>query len=478
VPYLDAMTGGGARDGNTAESPAVDASGDESGVGGRFALTVSADSVAHVEIRGLWTDWELLDVSGTDGTVTDSIAEHGTVTVAWAETRASVSFEVVLTAPNRYVGGTFETEVVGVNNGTEATATAAVGLGLNIKAWYPVYRHGSYPVEAVPFGGIDRLGVAFLQPTEEGGVEYAYGETGEAAFSAVETAATGRTDLLAGVGGAGGSENYPVAASPANREAFVTDLVDGYVREHGLDGIEHDWEFPTTESETDDFVALLETCREQLDAAGAADDKRYLQTCSVNPSPAYADPLNDAAQRAGYADFGALAAATCDWINVMTYDYAGPWSTLSGHQAPLYAEADEQFPDLDWAPSVHYGLRYWTEILGVAPERVSLGLPAYANQFVGAEGPGESYDEHSYLSYDSDGATSVVDISDSYEEGWDADAEVPYLTDDDSFVSIPSPESWANKAADARQRGIAGLMYWEDSQDQNELLLDGILDGD
>lgn len=461
-------------DGNVTESPTVTASGDETGVGGRFRLTVTAESVTRVKVRNLWTDWELLAVSGTDGAVTDTIAETGTVAVAWGDTQESVSFEFVLTAPNRYVGGTFETEAVGVLDGTETTAPAAVSFGPNIQAWYPVYRHGSYPVESVPFDTIDRLAVAFLYPTEDGGVEYAYGETGEAAFAAVEAAATGTTDLLAGVGGAGGSDSYPVAASPANREAFVTELVDGYVREHGLDGFEHDWEFPTTETETDNFVALLELGREHLDAAGESDGKRYLQTCSVNPSPAYADPLDAAAQRAGYADFGALAAATCDWVNVMTYDYAGPWSTLSGHQAPLYAEADDQFPDLDWAPSVHYGLRYWTEILGVAPDSVSLGLPAYANQFVGAEEPGESYDEHSYLSYDSNGATSVVDIRDSYDEGWDPDAEVPYLAGDGVFVSVPSPASWANKTAYARDRGIAGLMYWEDSQDQNDLLLDGL----
>jgi chitinase len=69
-------------------------------------------------------------------------------------------------------------------------------------------------------------------------------------------------------------------------------------------------------------------------------------------------------------------------------------------------------------------------------------------------------------------------FSGSYEEGWDPDAEVPYLTGDDAFVSIPSPESWASKAAYARDQGVAGLMHWEDAQDQNELLLDGTLGGD
>lgn len=32
---------------------------------------------------------------------------------------------------------------------------------------------------------------------------------------------------------------------------------------------------------------------------------------------------------------------TMDWINVMTYDYAGDWTDYAGHNAPLHASSRE-----------------------------------------------------------------------------------------------------------------------------------------
>ena len=32
---------------------------------------------------------------------------------------------------------------------------------------------------------------------------------------------------------------------------------------------------------------------------------------------------------------------TMDWINVMTYDYTGDWTSYAGHQSPLFASSKQ-----------------------------------------------------------------------------------------------------------------------------------------
>ena len=38
-------------------------------------------------------------------------------------------------------------------------------------------------------------------------------------------------------------------------------------------------------------------------------------------------------------------AETVDWLGLMSYDFAGPWSKTSGHNAPLFADPANPSPD-------------------------------------------------------------------------------------------------------------------------------------
>ncbi len=70
-----------------------------------------------------------------------------------------------------------------------------------------------------------------------------------------------------------------------------------------------------------------------------------------------------------YYDLSALAPLV-DFFNLMTYDFHGPWSTVSGHNAPLYpASGDDGRFQHHGRPELLRGAH------GVPISKVNFGLP-------------------------------------------------------------------------------------------------------
>ena len=62
--------------------------------------------------------------------------------------------------------------------------------------------------------------------------------------------------LLSVGGGTEGVESFrTVSATPSNRLLFAMNVI-AYLREHNFDGIDIDWEFPTTEDK-DQFTEMI-----------------------------------------------------------------------------------------------------------------------------------------------------------------------------------------------------------------------------
>ena len=64
-------------------------------------------------------------------------------------------------------------------------------------------------------------------------------------------------------------------------------------------------------------------------------------------------------------------AESVDWINVMTYDYHGPFDNRSGFNAPLYADPSE-----GKARSADDSINLYL-VAGVPAKKLTLGLPFY-----------------------------------------------------------------------------------------------------
>lgn len=236
-----------------------------------------------------------------------------------------------------------------------------------------------------------------------------------------------------------------------------------------------DWEHPNTPEQARQYVKLLWACRDQLPAP------RYLLTTALPVDPAVL----------GLLDVRALAAAV-DHVNLMCYDFAGPWSAVAGHHAQLCASGREavavgwlrdapaagcpQAPIGRWpqlATSAQTGLRMLLQQGGMAPAQVLLGIPAYARVFPGARQPGDAFDTGAE---DGDGGTALEidyrDVPDEAKERVQIDYTcgaahyvVSQAAGRPAFVSLDVPATVRIKAQFARFFGLGGLFYWTGAGD-------------
>ncbi|KAI5798793.1 glycoside hydrolase [Geopyxis carbonaria] len=249
--------------------------------------------------------------------------------------------------------------------------------------------------------------------------------------------------VIFSVGGGGkGSEPFAaVAADPDAREQFGRSARE-LVMQYGLDGIDIDWEHPSDNIQGNNYILLLETIRRYL-------PEPYLLTSAL-PAGEWAlqhIPLSKACQ---YLDF----------INLMTYDFSGPWVPASGHHAQLYSP---RRPHCDAASlscdsSVKYLIRR-----GVPSHKIILGIPAYGRSFLGAGDVGQLYNGHAgedgtfeYRDLPRPGANEYVDMK----------LGAAYCCGGDGgFVTYDNAQTVTMKAAFAKEQQLGGVFFWTGTAD-------------
>ena len=95
------------------------------------------------------------------------------------------------------------------------------------------------------------------------------------------------------------------------------------------------------------FTLLLRELRQQLDEQGKADGKAYLLTVATPASPSHCKSIE-------LDQVGQVV----DFINLMTYDFTGAWSELTGFNSPLFGAGGDKDhssrPELGADVSVKY----------------------------------------------------------------------------------------------------------------------------
>ncbi|GCB26686.1 endochitinase B [Aspergillus awamori] len=240
--------------------------------------------------------------------------------------------------------------------------------------------------------------------------------------------------LILSVGGGGkGSENFAqVARSQSRTETFVRSaraLVDQF----GLDGIDVDWEYPSDPQEGSDYIRLLARLREVLPAP------RYV-LASCLPAGPWALRNIDLSKAQLYLDL----------INIMAYDFSGPWENQSGHQAQLFSKHPAA---ISCQNSISYVLNQ-----GVDPKKLLLGIPAYGRSFLGSTGVGQRY-------VGCGGEDGVFDYSQlprpGAKEHHDSSLGAAYCVGGDGgFVTYDTPQTVQQKAKFVTKMKLGGLFYW------------------
>ncbi len=277
---------------------------------------------------------------------------------------------------------------------------------------------------------------------------------------------------LVSVGGWTDSGPFSDAAlTPESRAKFAKSCAD-FVTRHGFDGVDIDWEYPGgggmdktkgRPEDTKNLTSLLTELRAQLDAIGKTGGKHYLLTIAA--------PAGGASSRIELAK----VAQILDFINLMTYDFAGEWSKVTAFNSPLFAAKDDPNPRENTASSVETYLK-----AGVPPQKLCVGVPFYGRAWSGVKdvnhgvfqphhgkpprAPG-TYGDWSYRGL----AANSIDKSGN-KRFWNDDAKVPWLFNADTglFVSYDDPGSIRGKAEYVRDHHLGGVMIWELSEDDEQ----------
>ncbi|WP_027085555.1 glycosyl hydrolase family 18 protein [Cohnella panacarvi] len=294
-------------------------------------------------------------------------------------------------------------------------------------------------------------------------------------------AANPKLRALISVGGWTWSGQFSDAAlTSASRQTFAASAV-AFMKQHGFDGVDIDWEYPVQgglagnkerPEDKRNFTLLLQEIRQQLDSAEKNDGRDYLLTIAGGAFPGF---LNN-------VEISSIAAAV-DWINLMTYDYHGPWDDSSNHNAPLYA--DSQDPSrANKSNNIDAVVDQYLKN-GVPAGKLVLGVPFYGRSWTscGADNQG--------LYQDCDGPTrKMYSYEQIMEQGWinangfvrywNSEAKVPYLykKTTGTFVSYEDAESIGYKTSYVKSRGLGGAMIWEITQDDESDTLLNKLAGD
>ena len=237
-----------------------------------------------------------------------------------------------------------------------------------------------------------------------------------------------KLNVMLSVGGWGSGRFSEMASDDHRRLSFANDCLR-VVEEFGLDGIDIDWEYPTSSmagiSSSPEDRANFNLLMRDLRAVLGAD--RLLTLASS----AYAE----------YIDFHSCM-QYLNFVNVMTYDMANaPY-----HHSPLY-DSENTKGTSEGAVKAHIEA-------GVPAAQLVLGVPFY-----GRGGTVMRNRDYRDIRSESD-----------FVEMWDEKAQVPYLADKDGnlVLGYDNPRSLTLKCKFIKENGLLGGMYWDYAGDTDE----------
>lgn len=248
--------------------------------------------------------------------------------------------------------------------------------------------------------------------------------------------------VLLSIGGWGAGNFSEMAINPETRHAFALDCKRA-VDEYGLDGIDLDWEYPTSSesgigsdpTDTDNFTLLMKEIRE------AIGPDKYLTYASV--------------WSAEYIDHKAIL-PYIDWVNIMSYDMGLLGRFIS---TGLYSSELTGPGTTDAALKAHIAA-------GIPRKMLTLGLAFY--------GRGKRDKFADYINFRDIDTTKT-----GFSVKWDDRAMVPYIVNDKGeFVfNYENPASLRIKSQYAIDNGLLGGMYWDYGADDDQCSLQKTVSG-
>ncbi|WVQ68413.1 uncharacterized protein L199_006621 [Kwoniella botswanensis] len=258
--------------------------------------------------------------------------------------------------------------------------------------------------------------------------------------------------VLLSIGGWTYSPNFVNIVSHSWRRKFVETAVK-LVEDLGIDGLDIDYEFPTTSEQAEAYVSLVAEVRKGL-----------IKLAQDNHQPITQYELTVAAP-CGMQNMKILRAkdmdASLDFWNLMAYDFAGSWDQVAGHQAALYADNPE-------ANSVDKAVRFYN-LQGIDKSKLVIGMPLYGRAFANTDGIGLPFHGVGEGSWEA----GMWDYKDLPQPGAQEineprlGASYSYDAQKRLLISYDTPAIAQQKARYINSEGLGGAMWWELDADKN-----------
>ena len=292
----------------------------------------------------------------------------------------------------------------------------------------------------INYARFTHLAHAFLQADDEGNLK-----TSRAIPSKelTQRAHEHGVKVLISLGGARSAKTFRQIARTAEVRERYAAAVARTATEHGYDGIDLDWEPTEGDEDRQGVVLLVRALKSAWPGA--------ILSLAAFASDWYGKAL-DADELRKHVDF----------LNVMTYDFHGPWSSHAGHNAPRRGATDDEDGA---AASVESGMAYWTEKRKWPADRLNVGIPCYGRGFAVRQWHQKPAGKAAHESIDHHDIAGLV--QDGWRRAWDAKVGVPTLLKEGvaELISYEDAESAALKGAWAREKGFRGLFFWNIEQD-------------
>jgi len=316
-----------------------------------------------------------------------------------------------------------------------AAAKPSVILGYSAS-----WADAAYPPSAYDYSGLTHIARSFLAPHADGSLtsnsDYWNDELERGAHAH-------GVKLLASIGGAAENANewLGMARDPMAKKRFI-DALETLITGHHYDGVDIDWEpSALTDADQQTYTEFMVSLRQRF------------------PNWQISTALGASDWWARHISWRELSASV-DFINLMTYTFAGPWTGHSAHNANLFpSSVYNEGGGVDVDAMLHGLLNKY----GVPPEKVVLGLAFYGAQYstdkLGQNFPANSRYKGEEISYA--GATRLS-ATPEYKQYWDAGGHVPYLERiaGGHTVSFDDPRSINEKCLYAAHKGLRGVMFW------------------
>ena len=220
-----------------------------------------------------------------------------------------------------------------------------------VVGYFPTWRFTL--TDKVDFCKLTHVNIAFGNPMVDGTIQLSNPTAISNLEQVISTAKLQNSNIQFYISLAGGVLSDQVAntwktflASSQDRPKLIDKIIE-FVLENNLDGVDVDLEWSHVTQGYSDFVIEL---KKELSIHGKGMTAAF-------PSETKFSQISD------------QALAVFDFINIMVYDYTGSWNPSQPGQHSSYNHAER-------------GINYWKNIVGIAGEKLTLGVPFYGYNFL------------------------------------------------------------------------------------------------